>query len=783
FKLSITSSSSHIMSSGGLNKRCHPDAFLNSLSLNLNSSSNSISSLSNSNSISLSNSNLLPNSNSLSNSNLLPNSISSLSNLISSSNSISSLSNSNSFDSEQIKRLLKYEKQKYQVIKNESASAALWWRAFGYPAQMNSDKELERIVGFISCFKCMNTQVYNKFSGTKRFKEHADKCFPLSSTTSSSNSFTSSSSSTSTTQATLNKMGFIKHVDFTENDITKVKDLSVKWVCGDIRPFSILDDSGFRNLAQECVRLGAVYGIFDVNEVLRGEKSISRHVMLFADNAREQIKELLSIPLKEHSLTICPDYWTDSYKKISYLGVSVIIVDDEYRYKSIDLCCTVRTDDLTHTFHAESTTTTASYNSNENHESSDTDSESSTDDEYDNTVSLPVIRKKKSVLRKTPMAKIEVSISQAKIAVDQIPPQANHVLQILNKCKKIVKYTGINNDIKVEGGVTLHQSCIVRWLSMSNLLESLLKSLKATKRLLITKKKQSLINDLDETTIKQLVLLLKPFKHVMTLIQTGNAPSLHMVLLCVLTLKDALTSYKALVDYKKIYCNSTKKTTIDDELEEEEDDDDDELEGIKWFRERLLKLIDELFVLDVRHYCSTMLHPKYRLLKNCTKEERSQCHKYVREQLKIMRSTPSTTDTYKQTADPPSKKFKTADTLFARFEDDCSRDTSDGKAESNEYESDEYELNIKQSDELDRYLVMQIDKSSVTNNPLDFWKTVSEKFPLLSKLAKRIHSIPATSTGVERQFSSAGLIINQRRTNINPEQVDNILLIRSLQKL
>jgi hypothetical protein len=31
--------------------------------------------------------------------------------------------------------------------------------------------------------------------------------------------------------------------------------------------------------------------------------------------------------LKEHSLTICPDYWTDLYKKISYLGVSVTLVD------------------------------------------------------------------------------------------------------------------------------------------------------------------------------------------------------------------------------------------------------------------------------------------------------------------------------------------------------------------------------------------------------------------------------------------------------------------------
>ncbi|CAF4163573.1 unnamed protein product, partial [Rotaria sordida] len=529
----------------------------------------------------------------------------------SSSDSNSSSSNSNSFNFEKIKDFLIYEKSKYQIIENESPSAAEWWRAFGYPAQ------------------CMNTQVYNNLSGTKRFKQHADKCFPLSNTTittsSSSSSFTSSS--TPSTQTTLNQMDFTKQVKFTENDITKMKDLSVKWVCGDIRPFSILDDIGFRNLAQECVRLGGVHRIFDINEVLRGEKSISRHVSSFADTSREQIKEILSIPLKEHSLTICPDYWTDSYKKISYLGVTVIIVDNDCHYKTIDLCCkpfeyekktaentlnnkrkkkkaaaTAVVYDDTPIFDAEPTT--ANYNSNENYESSADESESSTDDEYNNTVSLPVIRKKK---------------------------------------------------------------------------------------------------------------------------------------------------------YFKKNCY-------------EEDEEADELEGITWFRERLLKLIDELFVLDVRHYCATMLHPKYRLLKNCTEEERSQCHKYVREQLKIIRDSDSTIDAYKQTAVPPPKKFKTADTLFDRFEDDCPFDTSDEKVQLIDYSSDEYEFNIKQSDELDRYLIMPIDKSSLTNNPLDFWKTQSEKFPLLSKLAKQIHSIPATSTGVERQFSSAGLIINQRRTNINPEQ-------------
>ncbi|CAF3210964.1 unnamed protein product [Rotaria sp. Silwood2] len=86
-------------------------------------------------------------------------------------------------------------------------------------------------------------------------------------------------------------------------------------------------------------------------------------------------------------------------------------------------------------------------------------------------------------------------------------------------------------------------------------------------------------------------------------------------------------------------------------------------------------------------------------------------------------------------------------------------------------------------DELQRYLALQIDKTSLRQNPLDFWRENQLSFPRLSKLARRIHSIPATIATVERQFSGAGVVINERRTNLKPSQVDNILFIRSCEKM
>ena len=145
-----------------------------------------------------------------------------------------------SVDSEKITNFLLYHKSTYKIIPDEFFSATLWWKSSGFPARSDENDELKRIHGFLSCFKCMNTQVYNTLSGTKRYKQHTDKYFPLSKTGQPISSSTSPSSSTlplaisftsaasPSTQTTLNHMGFTKRVRFNDKDIAKLKGLSVK---------------------------------------------------------------------------------------------------------------------------------------------------------------------------------------------------------------------------------------------------------------------------------------------------------------------------------------------------------------------------------------------------------------------------------------------------------------------------------------------------------------------------------------------------------------------------
>ena len=55
-------------------------------------------------------------------------------------------------------------------------------------------------------------------------------------------------------------------------------------------------------------------------------------------------------------------------------------------------------------------------------------------------------------------------------------------------------------------------------------------------------------------------------------------------------------------------------------------------------------------------------------------------------------------------------------------------------------------------------------------NILEFWKKQATNLPLLSWLAKRILSIPASSAPSERVFSEGGRVVTSSRTLLNAER-------------
>jgi len=164
----------------------------------------------------------------------------------------SSSSEPSSYTSERIFHLLKYEKHQYDIIDNKASTATgSHWSVFGFPAKFNKEtNDFERIVGFTSCRTCKKTFVYGPNSGTNHMKHHSCVTYEIKTSTS-----TSTPTRSPKVQPTIDKMVMIRKT-LTAEQSNLIKDLIVRWVCGDIRPISIIDDEGLRALIQECVKLG-----------------------------------------------------------------------------------------------------------------------------------------------------------------------------------------------------------------------------------------------------------------------------------------------------------------------------------------------------------------------------------------------------------------------------------------------------------------------------------------------------------------------------------------------
>jgi len=66
---------------------------------------------------------------------------------------------------------------------------------------------------------------------------------------------------------------------------------------------------------------------------------------------------------------------------------------------------------------------------------------------------------------------------------------------------------------------------------------------------------------------------------------------------------------------------------------------------------------------------------------------------------------------------------------------------------------------------------------------LQWWNKHSLTFPQLSSLAKSLFGIPASSATAERIFSASGRILEKRRQSLNPDNVDDILMIRNFRDM
>ncbi|CAF4339274.1 unnamed protein product, partial [Rotaria magnacalcarata] len=222
--------------------------------------------------------------------------------------------------------------------------------------------------------------------------------------------------------------------------------------------------------------------------------------------------------------------------------------------------------------------------------------------------------------------------------------------------------------------------------------------------------------------------------------------------------------------------------------------------GVKFFREKIHKLLVDIEMFDFfddRHYFATFLHPKHRDMKSVSYAKKVEILSRLRTILTNMKPISNTDDIIVSRDQEQRKRFKSLNDYTADFEDDTMRRlakqtmrnddnneatvSSQDSCFSTEYTFTTATYQVSKPDEIDQYCAMKIPCSLIGKDPMLFWsqKSVQEFLPLLSRFARTIHAIPPTSASTERMFSISGWTLNNRRTNLLPSHLDDILVIRS----
>ncbi|KAL2104136.1 hypothetical protein ACEWY4_001004 [Coilia grayii] len=88
-----------------------------------------------------------------------------------------------------------------------------------------------------------------------------------------------------------------------------------------------------------------------------------------------------------------------------------------------------------------------------------------------------------------------------------------------------------------------------------------------------------------------------------------------------------------------------------------------------------------------------------------------------------------------------------------------------------------------QAKSLEQELAAYLHEEPTDEEPLHYWKRKSIDFPLLSQVAKKVFTVPATSTSVDRIFSTIGKTLGAERCRLLPKNLETLIYLKANYRL
>lgn len=359
------------------------------------------------------------------------------------------------------------------------------------------------------------------------------------------------------------------------------------------------------------------------------------------------------------------------------------------------------------------------------------------------------------------------------------------VTKLLASCRRLVghfKHSALSTEILCKKQVELDssspplrviQDVSTRWNSTFYMLQRLLQLQRAISIILvdpvITPKKDHrdlLLSEHQWTLADQLVKILEEFEVATTVLSGQKYVTLSLALPVVTHLK-----------------------TVADEMSQSAN-----AGAPRQFATALAQELDGKFSLsdidtDSAAVMAAALDPRFRGLQFLSEEQRVAVHQRVVQQAEENRQASQNSklqpacaasgshsgNTGKEktsdwlTAPPPPKRIKKEASGISRLLRGASEIGGDDGV------SDESRYRFKLEKEVTLYFTE--DEIDVEDDPLQWWRVHSSRFPSIAGLSRRYLAIPGTSVPSEVIFSAAGLLVSKLRSSLSPSNIDAAIFL------
>jgi hypothetical protein len=167
------------------------------------------------------------------------------------------------------------------------------------------DKD-DKSCGYVVCKNCQHLYKYNSKEGTSNLIRHV--CSSTSNQRKITHFLTKKVISTKVKEDTTKKI--------------------VNFVCKDLRSFETIVGLGFQELAQEFIKIGSIHGNIPIEELLPHPTTVSRNILKEAELVKSALAESLLEFFQISGGAFTTDCWTDNYRKISYISLTVHFIDN-----------------------------------------------------------------------------------------------------------------------------------------------------------------------------------------------------------------------------------------------------------------------------------------------------------------------------------------------------------------------------------------------------------------------------------------------------------------------